>query len=355
MKKIRLAFIGAGFNGQIGHLNSFKKIKNCEFTALAEYRDKLRFLIKKKYRFLRVYKSHEELLTNEKNIDGIIIVTKRTMTAPIAFEVVKKKINVFTEKPMASTFLQSKKISNLAKKNKIIYKIGFNKIFDPVIFKAKKIFDSMQITKDLGKLVMIKSHRLSGSGYPDKPNYIETFEKNVKSDPSWPGSPTWLKKKFKKDYEKYLNLYSHNINMLRFFLGNNLNIKFSDLDDKYISTVILKYRKKIPVLLTTAFFTKNGWDDYLQFFYEKGYMKISFPPQHIPGKFTICEIERSAVGKKNIIFKNNKTWSFDLQAKDFIKNIRQKKIKYNNAQDVTNDMLMIENIWKKYINKSNSK
>ena len=48
MKKIKLGFVGAGFNGQIGHLESFSKIKNCEFVALAEDRDKLRSLIKKK-------------------------------------------------------------------------------------------------------------------------------------------------------------------------------------------------------------------------------------------------------------------------------------------------------------------
>ena len=35
MKKIKLGFVGAGFNGQIGHLDSFKKIK-IDFVALAE-------------------------------------------------------------------------------------------------------------------------------------------------------------------------------------------------------------------------------------------------------------------------------------------------------------------------------
>jgi predicted dehydrogenase len=194
MKKINLAFIGAGFNGQIGHLKSFSKIKNCEFTALAEYRDKLRFLIKKKYKFNRAYKTHLELLKKEKNIDGVVIVTKRNMTAPIAYDVIKKKFNVFTEKPMALTFLQAKKLVSLANKKKILYKIGYNKIYDPIVIKAKKILNNSKIIKDLGKLVLIKSHRLSGSGYPNKPNYIDTLEKNKKNKPSWPFAPQWLKK-----------------------------------------------------------------------------------------------------------------------------------------------------------------
>ena len=68
MKKIKLGFVGAGFNGQIGHLESFSKIKNCKFIALAEDRDKLRSLIKKKYKFKKAYKTHYELLEKEKEL-----------------------------------------------------------------------------------------------------------------------------------------------------------------------------------------------------------------------------------------------------------------------------------------------
>lgn len=349
MKKIKLGFVGAGFNGQIGHLKSFSKIKNCEFVALAEDRDKLRSLIKKKYKFKKAYKTHQELLKKEKQLDGVIIVTKRNMTAPIAYDCIKRNINVFTEKPMASTYMQAKKLVNLSTAKKVLYKIGYNKIFDPVVWKAKDLFHNQKITKDLGRVIMVKSHRLSGSGYPKKPNYIETNEKNTKSEPSWPSAPSWMKKKYFKDYEKYLNLYSHNINMIRFFLGDQLTVKSANLNDKYISSVILNYKKSIPVLLTTGFFTKEGWDDYLQIFYEKGYLKINFPPQHIPGKPTNFLFHRVDAGKKNIIYRSNKTWCFDLQAKSFIKDLQLKKIKYNEGSDILKDMLLIENIWKKFI------
>ena len=138
MKKIKLGFVGAGFNGQIGHLESFSKIKNCEFVALAEDRDKLRSLIKKKYKFKKAYKTHQELLKKEKQLDGVIIVTKRNMTAPIAYDCIKRNINVFTEKPMASTYMQAKKLVNLSTAKKVLYKIGYNKILIDLFI--KKIF-----------------------------------------------------------------------------------------------------------------------------------------------------------------------------------------------------------------------
>ncbi|MAH97752.1 MAG: oxidoreductase [Euryarchaeota archaeon] len=353
MKKLKLAFIGAGFNGQIGHLKSFSKIKKCEFVALAEDREKLRSLIKKKYKFKKVYKTHQELLKKEKELDGVIIVTKRNMTAPIAHDCIKKNINVFTEKPMASTYKQAKKLVKLSRDKKVLYKIGYNKIFDPVVWKAKDLFNSQKITKDLGRIIMVKSHRLSGSGYPKKPNYIDTKEKNTKSEPSWPSAPSWMKKKYFKDYEKYINLYSHNINMIRFFLGDQLTVKSANLNDNYISSVLLNYKKSIPVLLTTGFFTKEGWDDYLQIFYEKGYLKINFPPQHINGKSTNFLFHRVNAGKKNITYKSNKTWSFDLQAKSFVKDLELNKITHNEGSDILKDMLLVDNIWKKYIYEQN--
>ena len=62
--------------------------------------------------------------------------------------------------------MQAKKLVNLSTAKKVLYKIGYNKIFDPVVWKAKDLFHNQKITKDLGRVIMVKSHRLSGSGYP---------------------------------------------------------------------------------------------------------------------------------------------------------------------------------------------
>ena len=55
-----------------------------------------------------------------------------------------------------------------------MYKIGYNKILIRCL--ENKTVYNQKITKDLNH--MVKSHRLSGSGYPKQPNYIDTNEKN---------------------------------------------------------------------------------------------------------------------------------------------------------------------------------
>ena len=73
MRKIKLGFIGAGFNGQIGHLDSFKKIKNCDFVALAEDRDKLRNLVKKNINLKKLTKHTTNLLKKKKNLMELLL------------------------------------------------------------------------------------------------------------------------------------------------------------------------------------------------------------------------------------------------------------------------------------------
>ena len=49
MKKISLAVIGGGFNGQIGFIENFYKNKKCKIACLVEARKNLRIKVAKKF------------------------------------------------------------------------------------------------------------------------------------------------------------------------------------------------------------------------------------------------------------------------------------------------------------------
>ena len=204
MSRVRLAIIGAGFNGQIAFIENFFKNKNCVITGLAEKRDKLRYQVARKFKIKKTYSSHQNLIKDIEKFDGIVIVAKRNMIGPLTYEFLKLKKPVLTEKPMAGSVNQSIKLLKTAKKFKTMYKIGYNKIYDLGVIKSKKIFDKLVKNKTLGKVILIKSHRLSGSGYDKKNSYIDSGEVNSLDKPSWPLKPNWLPKKFDKpDLEIY--------------------------------------------------------------------------------------------------------------------------------------------------------
>ena len=93
-------------------------------------------------------------------------------------EFLKHGKQIITEKTMAGNYKQALKLYKTSKKFKTPHKIGYNKIFDTGIIEAKKVYKTFLRNKKLGKVVLIRSHRLSGSGYNPRNFYIKTNEKN---------------------------------------------------------------------------------------------------------------------------------------------------------------------------------
>ena len=349
MEKIKIGIVGAGFNGQISFIQNFFKNKRCEIFGLAEARNKLRKKVGKKFKIKKLYKSHLEMIKDIKYFDGIAVITRREMIGPISYEFLKKGKIILSEKPMAGNSVQSKKLLEISKKFKSLHKIGYNKIYDEGVVTAKKYFEKIQEQNVMGKLIHVRSHRLSGSGYDKRNKYITSKEKNSLKKPSWPKVPKWLPKKFHKSYEKYLNLYCHNISILRYFINEQPKVDAAHLSNNLISIVRLKY-KKYFASLETGFFTKKGWDERLEFYFQEGSMKIFFPPQHFKNKSASFIIENRRNGK-NIIFKSKKSWSFKNQCDAFLIDIKNRKIKINNAKEAHDDLILVEKIWKRYLNK----
>jgi len=348
MKKVKLGFVGAGFNGQIGFLENFYKNKNCIILGLAEYRRKLRRKVCKKYNILNQYNSHRDLEKDIKEYDGIVIVTKRNMMPAITYNFLKLGKPILTEKPMAMCAVQANKLLKRSQKYQTQYKVGYNKTYDEGIIKAKQAFDKIIKNKSLGKIVLMRSHRLSGSGYDNKNFYFKTSEKNFLNKPSWPSKPRWLPGKFSKSYEKYLNLYCHNISLLRYFTNEIPKVEKAMLSDDKMSIVNLKY-KKFNAILETGFFTKHGWDETLEIYFEFGSILIKIPPQHHKNKSASFIINKSLKGSI-YKFKSKKSWSFKNQCDAFVNDIKNKKIKINKANDSVKDIELVEKIWKNFLN-----
>ena len=124
MKKIKLAFIGSGFMAQSAHLPSFYADPRVEIVALSDLDEKLLDQVSKKYQIKNTYLSYKKMLKSEK-LDGVILVVNRLVTEFVARDVLKAKIPLFSEKPMAFSYLSAKKLCDLSKRNKTKYLVGY--------------------------------------------------------------------------------------------------------------------------------------------------------------------------------------------------------------------------------------
>ena len=347
-KKVKIGIVGAGFISQLCHMKNFDEIANCEIIALAEIRTKLRELVAKRYNISRIYRSHSELLEKDKEVEAVVVVTKRTMTGSIALDCINAGKSILTEKPMASTYKQGKKLVDAAKEKGVLYKVGYNKRYDEGVQKAKLILDQLLATKELGEIIYVRAHRFSGTGYCNPTGDIKTDEPYPDGLEEWPAAPEWVPEKWESEYHRYLNTFCHNINLLRYFLESTPKIEYAELSKNKGQIVVMNFGD-FRAVLETKNYNDDGWDEITEIFFENGCLQIKTPPQqliNVPAKIILYK----RIGNDHVLIpKNGWTWSFKRQADAFISDVNSHNESLSSGEDSLKDLLLAEKIWKDWI------
>ena len=342
-----IAFIGAGFTSQICHLPNFYKNKNCRIIALAEKRKKLGQYICKKYKIKNFYSDYKELLRNHKpELHGVVIIVRREEVFKISKYFLKNKINVFSEKPMAKTISQCKELVKLSQKNRLVYQVGNNKVFDERIKILQKL---LKRNKNLGKIIYFKYENITGNGYIKNQKYYLSKDIYKKTNKKKRQYPYWLSSKFYDLFDEYLNTNIHTVNLLKFLFREIPRVEYVKLS-KIIQLVVLKYRNFFGTI-ESKHYKDYDYDANLKIFFENGYIKISLPPLQNKNRFSKIVIKKRNKKIYLVSIKKNK-WSFEKQANAYIDNLYSKKIYINSGGSSLFDNLLIENIFKFYEKKN---
>ena len=340
--KINIGFIGSGFVGQVAHLHNYNEIDNVNISALAELRQGLGQKVAQKYNIKNLYKNHNELLENEKQLDAIILIVRRHQTSVLAAEVLKNKINLFTEKPMAPTFTQGQKNLNIAIENNLHYVIGNMRRHDDGVKYAKKILNEYILNNEIGSLISYRSYCYAGGDYCNIDGNIKTTEKNLIEN-NLPIAPLWVGKSDEKKFEKFQNYFVHNINMLNFFFEGDYTV--SKKISKTNGGSVLFDHGDFFGQFDYAYLESDLWEEGIDFHFSHGTIKVSLPPAFLknqPAKVVVYN------GKKNEYIQPyfDWNWSFKNQSKSFIDSIVNNMRNICDARNSINDLEVIEKIWK---------
>jgi len=352
-KKVKIGIVGAGFIGQLCHIKNYSEISNCKIVAIAEIRPELRELVAKRYNIPRTYQSHVELLEKDTEVEAIVIVTKRTMTGPIALDCINAGKSILTEKPMASTYKQAKKLVDAAKEKGVLYKVGYNKRYDEGVQKAKKILDQLLTTKELGEIIYVRAHRFSGTGYCNPTGDIKTNEPYPDGLDEWPGAPEWVPEKWVSEYHKYLNTFCHNLNLIRYFMKKTPDIEYAELSKNKGQIVVMNFGN-FRAVLETKNYNDDDWDEITEIFFEQGCLQIKTPPQqliNVPAKVRLYKRKSS---DQVLIPKRAWTWSFKQQAEAFVSDISFNNENLSSGEDSMQDLLLAEKIWRYWVTPNNN-
>ncbi|MBF8273956.1 MAG: Oxidoreductase, N-terminal [Magnetococcales bacterium] len=344
-EKLKIGIVGAGFMSQVAHIVNFVRDPGCHVVALAELRPQLGQAIAAKHNIPQVYPNHQRMLEDAET-DAVVVITPRSMTGPIALDCLNAGKAVFTEKPLAADTIQGKKLVDAARHNNVILAVGYMRLADAGIQMAKHHLDQLMTSNELGKLTYVRTHCFQGEDYCNIDGFVNTRETVVASPVTpWATAPDWIANDKKQDYARFLNVYCHNINLMRYFLGGKPRVDYAAMDSPRGRLVVFDFNG-IKATLEAGQMDHQGWDENVVFYFERGRIRVTPPPallQNLPAQ---VEIFRGGDENINTILHSGWSWAFKRQASQFVDDVRHRRIPRNSGDDALMDLAVHEEIWK---------
>ena len=278
MSKLKIGFVGVGNMGQAAHLRNYVTLPDCEVVALAEVRPKLGQEVARRYGIGKVYSGHEEMLESER-LDGIVAIQQFQNHIALIPELLKAGIPILTEKPLADTVENGEAILHAARKAAAPLYLAYHKRSDPATAYAKAVIDQWKANGELGKMRYVRITMPPGDWAR------EGFASNVRTDESYESI------QIKWDlYIQFVNYYIHQVNLMRFLLGEDYEVVFADPGSITLAT---RSESGVSGLIEMApYETTRDWQESALVTFQKGWIRLDLPaPLALdePGKVTILQ------------------------------------------------------------------
>lgn len=154
MDKLNVAVIGVGAMGR-SHARVYSDMDNIELAAVCDANKEAAKKIADKHK-TNCYFDYRDMLEKEK-IDAVSVCVPTLLHKKVAVDVIKNKISLIVEKPIATTIKEAQEIINEAEKSKVKLMVGHIERFNPVVIELKKRIEE----NELGKIYKVHCVRLS--------------------------------------------------------------------------------------------------------------------------------------------------------------------------------------------------
>lgn len=344
---IGVGFVGAGMIGQVAHIGNFSDLRGCRLQAIAELRPNLRRQAAERFHIERTYPSHRELLADP-GVDAVVVVTRRTATGPIVRDALDAGKHVLSEKPMAPTRALAQSLVDAAAAAHRKYTIGFMKRHDAGVQQAKKLFDGLKESNELGRVIFVRSYCFGGEFLVGSSDFVMTEEVRPEGLEVWPSAPDWIPQSLAADYAWFLNVFIHDINLLRYFVGKTPHVTAVDLRRPNGRLVLFDFGD-FPAVLEMAEVDFHEWQEGVEILFEKGRLRLQLPPpllRNLPAK---VELYSGGDRKETLCPNVPWDWAFRRQAEAFITDINTDLEPIASGRDSLEDLSVIEEIWRRHL------
>ena len=346
MDKVKLGFVGCGFMGQLIHMPNFLSSEQCEVVALADLRFELAKKVAAHYHIPKVYGSDLEM-AKDQEVTAVAAISSEARNPELAMHLLAAGKHVYLEKPMAGTAALGREMAEAARKAGKHLMIAYMKRCDTGVLKAKEIVDEYRSTGELGRVTYARGHCFGGDWvYGPQGKLIQTEEK-------YPGlaapRPEWVPEGWGQFYHGFNNVYCHNINLMRHFLGEPDGVA-SSLLNRGSSHVVFDYGSFLATL-EAGHMSAHRWDEHFVIYYENGSVTINFPPplsRNEPARVLVYRGGKMRELSEHFAVPD---WAFRREAEHFLECVRENREPVSSGADSVRDLELVEEIFRRGLKK----
>lgn len=256
MKKVRIGIIGCGRISK-NHLDAVSQIPDAEFVAASDIIQEKLDHVSEQYGIKSLYLNYMDMLEQEK-LDLVSICSPSGMHPQMGIDVANHKINVLTEKPMATNIAAADRLINACDQNGV-------KLF---VVKQNRLNSTMQLLKRA-----IEKNRF-GRIYIAQSNVFWQRPQAYYDAEKWRG--TW-----EFDGGAFMNQASHYVDAMYWLLGNVDSVMASTatmarrIEAEDTGCAILNFRSGIIATLNVTMLTyPKNFEGSITIIGEKGTVKV---------------------------------------------------------------------------------
>ena len=345
MSKLKIGWVGSGFVGQVAHMVNYAEMADAEIVALAELRPELGRAVCRRYDIPRFYASHKALL-EDPDVEAVVAVVRRHHTGPVGLDVLNAGRHLFTEKPMAHTLDQGQRLVAAAAAGGLCYAVGFMRRHDEGVQIYKRLLDELRQTQELGSVLSVRVYLASGEDYCNIGGHVKTDEPRPMHQ-IWPIAPDWVPEAMHLEYEHFLNVCSHDLNLIRFLFGQRPRVKYVEYRRSAGSVVVLDFGE-FSGIFQWGDINQNRWEEGVEIHFERGRLDLELPPaflRNTPASVKLYKDHGRQPGEV-ICPTPDRTWAFRREDEAFVENVRQGTQPLAHGEDCLEDMHFLEDVWR---------
>jgi predicted dehydrogenase len=344
IRRPKIGLIGGGMMAQVGHLPFYLDDDRCEVVLVAEERPSLQAALAQRLGSDRIARERHEVLRRA-DIDAVVLCAPRTATGPLTLEVLDSGKHVLVEKPMAHTIDQARRLVEAAASRQRIYAVAFMKRYDPGVQAAKILLDEVLASGRLGKLLFARFYNYSRAYAMQPPSHQRPKESRVARYPVWTTVPDWLEPRWQSSYEWFLNVASHDVNLLTYFFPKNVAATSARCLADGSVTSLLSWGE-VPITLEIAKTEAGRWLEGTEFVFERGRIALTVPSPMAVDRAGEIVLDDLAAGVEERRVVAEPRWSFARQASAFIDSLTTGRPMLTSGEDALTDMRLIDSIWR---------